>query len=90
MITLIIFLALDAVVITLLALKVWDAVRAWRYNRREAKRRALDDAFCNGYQTAMGRYAHTYRVVLATPDRPKDPWLEMVREDIDELTETAE
>jgi hypothetical protein len=59
-----------------IALKVMDWVYAVRYERRMAKLRALNQAFANGYSSAMGEYAkapvQTYRVVLATPDRPPE------------------
>ena len=91
------FVAVCGVIILgfLLVLKVWDAIRAWRYNRKQASLRELNEAFADGYSAAMGDYAkvQTCRVVLATPDRPAperpkpDPWMGMVKADIEEIFE---
>ena len=86
-----ILIGLGAVVWILLALTVFDKVSAWRYNRRKAKLRALNQAFAEGYSAALGEYAkqpvQTYRAVLVTPDRPQpDHYMEQVRHRIEALT----
>lgn len=54
-------------------LKIWDAIRAWRYNVKVARLRDRLESFTDGYSAAMGDYAkvQTVRVVRATPDRPR-------------------
>ncbi len=52
-------------------LKAFDAVRAWRFNRRMAHLRAVADAYEIGRRFAMGSYAQGVTwVIRSTPDRP--------------------
>lgn len=74
-----------------LGLKGADALRAWRYNRRMAHLRAVAEAYESGKRFVMGAYAdsevrmHTI-IVRTTPDRPApDPWMAMVKEDIEDI-----
>lgn len=72
-------------------LHAFDMLRAWRYNRRMAHLRAVAEAYESGKRFAMGAYAdsevrmHTI-IVRTTPDRPApDPWMAMVKEDIEDI-----
>jgi hypothetical protein len=94
MISLILYLA-SLGAITWFGLKAFDWIHALRYERAKAKRRAVDEAFADGYHAAMGEYGRSkvqaYKVVRATPDRPKpDPFLVEARKEIDALTGPGE
>lgn len=68
-------------------LKAFDALRAWRFNRRMAQARAVAEAYEIGKRFAMGSYAHgvTY-IVRPTPDRPaSDPYMISVKQEIEQL-----
>jgi hypothetical protein len=51
-------------------LHAFDAVRAWRYNRRMAHARAVADAYEIGKRFAMGDYAKGATWFIVTQDRP--------------------
>jgi hypothetical protein len=73
-------------------LKLCDWIHAVRYRRRRAKVHALNQAFAEGFDAAMGEYGRSkvqaYKVI--TPDRPSDPYMEQVRHRIDALTGPGE
>lgn len=63
--------AVDVYLVFLLLRKACIAYVAWWRKRRMEHLRALNEAFHQGQKSVMGPYiAHTYRVRLATPDRP--------------------
>jgi hypothetical protein len=74
MISLILYLA-SLGAITWIGLKAFDWAHEIRYRRRRAKVHALNQAFAEGFDAAMGEYGRSkvqaYKVVRATPDRPK-------------------
>ena len=75
--------------LTWCALHAFDAIRAWRFNRRMAHARAVAEAYEIGKRMAMGSYAHGVTwVIRTTPDRPitKEQWeAAKAREEIDNI-----
>jgi hypothetical protein len=61
--------------ITWFGLKAFDWAHAVRYERRQARAHEVNQAFADGFHAAMGEYGKSkvqaYKVVRATPDRPK-------------------
>jgi hypothetical protein len=91
MISLILYLS-SLGAITWFSLKAFDWAHEIRYRRRRAKVHALNQAFAEGFDAAMGEYGRSkvqaYKVI--TPDRPSDPYMEQVRQRIDALTGPGE
>lgn len=76
MVNLVIYLS-GIVLVTLLGLKGFDALRAWRYKRSKARQEAAHMALQAAYARAMGdyyrslEYAETRVTYRITSDRPE-------------------